>query len=222
MCLICMSMGSLYIPLNHTVAAAQGPQDPQDPFAAAPQPAAQPPARLFPTGLPAQAYGPGQGPYKITKVNKTNDPRVLWEDGNVAVIYAKDFPAGVGIGRTRTRSNLQDVLAAQIDDQLQTAPGKGSSFDFVKVWLKDLLAHPLPGPTQAKVVGRLPIDPKQFVPTVPTVAKSGRYKGAVIPDFPHDCAACGGKCYQGMFSCVHDTPDGKCPAEKPKEKKGRR
>lgn len=158
-------------------------------------------------------FGPGQGPQPVTKTNSTNDPRIIWEDGLVAIIYAKDFPAGTGMGRSKTRADLKDAINATIDDQLVTAPGKGSMHDFVKVWLKDLLARPLPGPAAPKIQGRLPIDPKQFIPVAPVIAKSGRYAGQIIPDFPHDCTACGGKYYQGMFSGVHDTPDGRCPAE---------
>lgn len=194
-------------------------QDPVDP-AAQTLPPAQPTPASSPRGfggfvLPHQPAQPAPGPppgTKITVVNGTSDPRVIWEDGHVAIIYAKDFPAGTGMGRSKTRADIKDAINATVDDTLQTMPGKGSYNDFVKVWLKDLLARPLatgPAPALPK---RLPVSPKDFVPVAPVVAKSGRYAGHIIPDFPHDCAACGGKYYQGMFHDVHDTPDGKCPA----------
>lgn len=225
MCYLCMGKDELTIQRVHGnwpgkwVASAGNntPPDPPDP----PTPPPSAPRISGGFGFAPPAFGPGQGPQKITKVNSTTDPRVLWEDGQVAVIYAKDFPANTGMGRSKTRGSLQDVLAAPIDDQLVTAPGKNSGFDLIKVWLKDILARPIQAPGAQKVVGRLPIDPKHYLPQTPVVAKSGKFKGQVIPDFPHDCAACGGKCYQGMFSNVHDTPDGRCPAESAPQKKRR-
>lgn len=180
-----------------------------------------PPPAPAPAGTtPGAQATPGPPPgTKITVVNGTADPRIVWEDGHVAIIYAKDFPAGTGMGRSKTRSDIKDAINATIDDALHTMPGKGSFGDFVKVWLKDLLARPLstgPGPQLPK---RLPVDPKDFRPVSPVIATSGRYKGQIIPDFPHDCPTCGGKYYQGMFSSIHPTEDGECPATKPKLKK---
>lgn len=166
--------------------------------------------------------GPGQGPQPVTKTNGTGDPRVIWEDGHVAVIYAKDFPANAGMGRSKTRKDVKDAINAAIDDALVTSPGAGSAHDFVKVRLKELLARPLPSGPAPRVQARLPIDPSQFRPVTPKIAQSGKYKGHIIPDFPHDCSACGGKFYQGMFSSVHDTPDGRCPAETKTVIRGRR
>lgn len=236
MCYLCMGKDESTIERVHGgwpgkwVASAQSgnPPDPYDPANAA-QPAAAPitsPAPAKPgvfggTRMAMPMFGPGKGPQPITVVNSTTDPRILWEDGKVAVIYAKDFPAGTGMGRSRTRAGLVEVLSAPIDDQLQTAPGKGSAFEFVKVWLKEILARPIANNPAATVVGRIANDPKQLVPRAPVVASSGTFKGQVIPDFPHTCAACGGKCYQGMFSNVHDTLDGRCPSEKRETKKGR-
>lgn len=179
----------------------------------------------MPTGK-VQHIGPaataGVGPTPITKVNSTADPRVLWEDGLVAIIYAKDFPANSGMGRSKTRKTPAEALNAAIDDQLVTAPGAGSAHDFIKVKLADLLARPLTKPV-ATVMPRLPVDPSQFKPVVPKIAQSGTYKGQIIPDFPHDCTKCGGKMYQGMYSSVHPTPDGRCPADsKPEAPKRRR
>jgi hypothetical protein len=147
----------------------------------------------------------------ITRVNSTGDARIIWEDGHVAIIYAKDFPAGTGMGRSKTRDDVKDAIQATVDDQLQTLPGPGSANKFIKVWLKDLLARPV-ATQQAVVRPRLAISPADFKPVTPKIAQSGKFKGQVIPDFPHDCPHCGGKFYQGMFSAVHDTPDGLCPA----------
>lgn len=171
------------------------------------------------TKMPTPGPPPGT---KITVVNGTGDPRIVWEDGLVAIIYAKDFPAGTGMGRSRTRSDIKDAINATIDDQLQNAPGKGSASDFVKVWLKELLLRPYVGaPSTMKLPTRLPVSPSQFVPVAPKIAQSGRFKGQIIPDFPHICSACGGPYYQGMFEGIHPTPDGKCPATKPTAKRGR-
>lgn len=172
-----------------------------------------PPLKINPVtnGVLGGGLGPGQGPTPVTKTNSTGDPRIIWEDGFVAIIYAKDFPANAGMGRSKTRKDIADAIKATIDDQLVTAPGAGSAHDFVKVWLKELLARPLPVGPAPKVQARLPIDPSQFKPVSPKIASGGTYKGKIIPDFPHDCHSCGGKYYQGMFSSVHDTPDGRCP-----------
>lgn len=175
-----------------------------------PTPSTNPWAGVKGTSIPS---GPGQGPQTITKVNGTADPRVLWEDGHVAIIYAKDFPANSGMGRSKTRKDVADAINAAIDDALVTMPGAGSAHDFIKVRLAELLARPVTAPV-ARVVARLPVDPSQYKPVAPRIAQSGRYKGQIIPDFPHDCIACGGKYYQGMYTSIHDTPDGECPALK--------
>jgi hypothetical protein len=223
MCYMCMKSGVEMGDAFHK--ALTSTPDPGFKPMAAPNTASDPNAPVPPSpkvgtgglfrGLSAApaAYGPGQGPQNITKTNGTGDPRIIWEDGHVAIIYAKDFPANTGMGRSKTRDDLKDAINATIDDQLVTAPGAGSAHKFIKVWLKDLLARPLPAGPAPKVVGRLPIDPAQFIPVAPKIAISGRYKGQIIPDFPHDCQACGGKFYQGMISSVHPTPDGRCPAE---------
>lgn len=205
-------------------------QDPNDPGAfkpfAAPNSAggAPPPVRNA-TPSPFAGMLPQTAPNgpKVTTVNSTGDPRVVWEDGHIAIIYARDFPANSGMGRSKTRDDVADAIKATVDDQLQIPVGAGSMGKFVKVWLKELLARPVVVPGGGpKVMPRLPIDPSQFRPVNPVVAKSGNYKGQIIPDFPHDCVRCGGKYYQGMFSNVHPTPDGRCPAEDKKMDKGRR
>jgi hypothetical protein len=204
-------------------AASGNPPDPNPP-AATPAPAKGGivVSGMSPFGAPQPTtYGPGQGPKPITKVNSTTDPRIIWEDGQVAVIYAKDFPAGSGMGRSKTRAGVVECLSIPIDDALHTAPGPGSRFEFVKVWLKDILARPVANPAITKQVGRVISDPSQLVPHPPKVATGGRYKGQVIPDFPHTCAACGGPCYQGMFQNIHDTPSGRCPTEDETKKKRR-
>jgi hypothetical protein len=160
---------------------------------------------------------PNPGP-PITVVNTTGDHRVLWEDGQVAVIYAKDYVPG--LPRSKTRDTIPAVLAAPIDPGLVTPPGPGQAYKFVKVVLKDLLANPvqLPAAPKPQMPTRLPVSPDQFRPVTPKVAQSGKFKGTVIPDFPHTCAACGGPYYQGMFDSVHPTPDGRCPKGAPKRK----
>jgi hypothetical protein len=183
------------------------------------------PANVWPTkatqGNPLTQPGPPPG-QKVTVVNGTGDPRVIWEDGHIAIIYAKDFPAGTGMGRSRTRGDIKDAINAAVDDSLQTMPGGGKLHEFIKVNLKELLQRPYAGsPQTAKVVGRLPISPSQFVPVAPKVAQGGSYKGRIIPDFPHTCAVCNGPYYQGMFEGIHPTPDGKCPAAAKTTKKGR-
>lgn len=192
--------------------------------AVAPQPAGVWPTAAVPpgTGLGGKpAPGPPPG-HKITVVNGTGDPRIIWEDGHIAIIYAKDFPAGTGMGRSRTRGDIKDAINAAVDDTLQTMPGGGKLHEFIKVNLKELLQRPYAGsPQTAKVVGRLPISPSQFVPVTPKIAQGGNYKGRIIPDFPHTCAVCNGPYYQGMFEGVHPTPDGKCPATAKAAKKGR-
>lgn len=160
---------------------------------------------------PVNTAGPSGPP--ITVVNGTKDPRIVWEDGHIAILYAKDFPANTGMGRSKTRDDVKDAINAVIDDTLQSAPGAGSLHKFVKVRLSEILARPLPAGPAPVARGRLPIDPSQFKPVAPKIAKSGSYAGQIIPDYPHDCTACGGKFYQGMFGGIHPTPDGKCPAE---------
>lgn len=172
-------------------------------------------------GGPAPAPAPNPHVAQGVTTNSTNDPRIIWEDGHIAIIYAKDFPAGTGMGRSKTRDDLKSAINADVDDQLQTAVGPGSANKLVKVWLRDMLARP-PITTQKAVQSRLPISPDQFRPVAPVIAQGGSYKGHVIPDFPHDCVRCGGKYYQGMFSSVHPTPDGECPATKTPTSKKRR
>lgn len=164
------------------------------------------------TPLPAAppAYNPGP---PITRVNGTQDPRIIWEDGHIAIIYAKDFPANSGMGRSKTRDDLQDAIKAPVDDQLVTPAGGGSQHKFVKVKLAELLARPLVSPAMApKPLHRLPVSPREFMPVSPKIAQSGTYKGRIIPDFPHKCQLCGGMYYQGAVEAVHPTPDGQCPA----------
>ena len=168
----------------------------------------------LPQAVPApqqQVYNPGPA---VTRVNSTQDPRIIWEDGHVAIIYGKDFPANSGMGRSKTRKDIKDALNAAVDDQLVTPPGAGSAHDFVKVKLAELLARPLQlNPAMApKPMARLPVSPREFVPVTPKIAQSGKYKGKIIPDFPHYCQLCGGAYYQGAVEAVHPTPDGKCPA----------
>lgn len=159
----------------------------------------------------------------FTRVNSTKDPRVLWEDSKIAIIFAGDFPANTGMGRSKSRKTLPDALAAQIDTNLQTGVGAGSASDLVKVYLADLLARPVGAPVKVAPVptGRLAHSPDVFRAPPPSIAKSGTYKGMVIPDFPHQCSACGGRMYQGMINSVHDTPDGRCPKESGNPKKRR-
>lgn len=176
-----------------------------------------------PQGVPQSPTPPAPNPSAApVVVNSTQDSRIVWEDGNVAVIYARDFPAMTGMGRSRTRTQVGAAVAAPIEDALQTPVGAKSGGEFVKVWLKELLARP---PLPAGTAGlpampvRLPLDPKDFRPVAPQIATGGTYKGKVIPDFPHPCVRCGGMMYQGNFSTVHPTPDGKCPADNVKPKK---
>jgi hypothetical protein len=191
-------------------------QSPPDPFSGGFKPMAAPnsaggayvPPKAPSTGVTIIGGGGGGGS-GVTAVNSTGDSRVLWEDGHIAIIFAKDFPANSGMGRSKTRDTVAEAIKATVDDQLQSPVGGGSMGKFVKVWLKELLARPVVVPGGGpKVMARLPIDPSQFKPVSP-----------VIPDFPHDCIRCGGKMYQGMFSNVHPTPDGKCPSEHAKVKK---
>lgn len=158
------------------------------------------------------------GALPFTRTNSTTDPRVLWENGHVAVIFGGDFPAGTGMGRSKTRTSLQDVLNTQIDPVLDSPVGPKSRGDFIKVYLAELLARPA-GSTKAHAVPvpRLPTSPDQLRVSPPRIAASGTYKGSVIPDFPHTCGRCGGKYYQGMFNAMHNTPDGRCPAESKKK-----
>src|SRR5687768_5505538 len=91
--------------------------------------------------IPPPAGNPIHSGGGITRVNSTGDSRVIWEDGTVAIIYAKDFPAGTGMGRSPTRKTIPDALNATIDAARQTAAGAGVANDFVKVYLKELLAR---------------------------------------------------------------------------------
>lgn len=233
MCIMCLKLGDdpAFCDPTHPRVATQGQNPPNpDPFMGLPPGnggtpvPAQPPQGTPAGGISVKKPGPGLGatPPPITRTNQTGDPRVVWEDGQIAIIYAKDFPANSGMGRSKTRGQLTDAIKATIDDQLQTMPGAGSANDFVKVWLKELLARPSAGMAQPKVVPRLPIDPIQFRPVAPKIATGGTYKGQVIPDFPHDCEKCGGKYYQGNFSSIHPTPDGLCPNDRPEKKPSRR
>lgn len=173
----------------------------------------QRPQGVAPGGnLPSVPAPSPQNTGGVTRVNGTNDPRVIWEDGHIAIIYAKDFPANSGMGRSKTRKDLKDAINAAVDDQLQTPVGGGSAQDFVKVKLAELLARPLAQRMAPKVQARLPVSPREFLPVAPKIAQSGRYKGHIIPDFPHYCQLCNGPYYQGAVEAVHPTADGKCPA----------
>lgn len=194
-----------------------------------PPQAPQPQQATFPTFAPAPGQGVQPtaqptvaGTLPFTPVNSTKDPRVLWEDGQIAIIFAGDFPANTGMGRSKSRKTLPDALTQQVDPGLTTAVGAGSRADLIKVFLAELLARPVGSQgavVQAPPVGRLPNGPTTFSP--PKIAKTGSFRGMVIPDFPHTCAACGGKMYQGMVQSVHDTADGRCPRETGgKKKKG--
>lgn len=205
--------------VSPTVAASgQAPYNPTPwsaPNIIAPtKPAAQPSLPSLP-GVSAPPANYGAPPFTTT--NSTKDLRVLWEDGQVAVIYGGDFPAGTGMGRSKTRTSLPDVLNAQIDPLLNAPVGPKSRADFVKVFLADLLARPVGSPPVAVAQPRLLSSPDQLRATPPRIAASGTYKGSVIPDFPHTCMRCGGKYYQGMFNAVHNTADGRCPAESKKK-----
>lgn len=164
---------------------------------------------------PAVYHNPGKG---ITVVNGTGDPRIVWEDGVVAIIQARDFPANTGMGRGPTRKTPVEALQTQIDPTRVTMPGAGAMNDFVKVVLKDLLARPVgaapaQAPAPAKGFGFRP-------PPKPMVASGygSVAKGVVIPDahFPHICGVCGGWYYQGTGE--HSTPDGRCPSKSAKKK----
>lgn len=189
---------------NQVLPAPQAPQAPQPGYSF------QAPITAPVTGTGHVQYGGG-----FSRVNSTPDPRILWEDGHVAVILGKDFPAMSGMGRTQTRKTLQEVLNATIEPTRQGAPGSGSANDLVKVWLKDLLARPVPGMPNYKAV--VPV--RGRVPTPMVASGNGDVpKGTLIPDshYPNQCKSCGGWYYSG--SGEHPTPDGKCPANSIKRK----
>lgn len=191
------------------VVAAQNSQDPNAPQGAvntAPAPQAPYIAPPLP-GYPTQQSTPKTK--GVTVVNSTSDPRVIWEDGKIAIIFARDFPANTGMGRSATRKDLKDAIMAQIDPGRTTMPGANSMNDFVKVVLGDLLARPLGGKAPS-------VKPKMFSgrpDPVPMIASGygSVPKGTIIPDahFPHKCGVCGDWYYQGTGE--HPTPDGACP-----------
>lgn len=172
----------------------------------------QAPPSPFAGGLPAT--NPNPSGYS-NWVNTTGDSRVVFDGGNCAsdevIIYAKDFPAGTGMGRSRTRPDPMDASKASIDPALMTPAGRGSANDFVKVRLSELLLRPIGAP---------PLNPNKHYarpPARPMVSfgLGSVAKGAVIPNahYPHNCGVCGGWYYQGTGE--HDgTPDGRCPKSK--------
>lgn len=211
MCRVCLELKELELSM------ANNTNSPNQPYQAGPLPG------VANQGMPTQAGQVGHSTTQnvggITVVNSTGDPRVIWEDGKTAIIHARDFPAGTGMGRSPSRKDIKDAIVAQIDPARQNAVGPGSAHDFIKVDLKELLARPM---TTGK---KLPVSPHQFRgrPEPKPMIASGyghAAKGVLIPDghFPHICGMCGGWYYQGTGE--HSTGDGKCPAtSKPSKKR---
>lgn len=182
----------------------------QAPYIAGPLPGFPQPAQATPA------------PHGITVVNSTNDPRVVWEDGVIAIIFAHHFPAGTGMGRGPTRKTVPEAIVTTIDPSRVTMPGAGTMNDFVKVSLAELLARPMNAQapkTQPAIKGF-----SGRPPAKPMVASGygSVPKGTVIPDghFPHLCGVCGGWYYQGTGE--HSTPDGQCPSKAKAAGKSRR
>jgi len=173
----------------------------------------QPLAGLPNQGMPTQQGQVGHNPMStqggITIINSTSDSRVLWEDGTFAVIYAKDFPANSGMGRSPTRKDVTAAIKATVDPARTQPPGQGTAMDFCKVMLQELLARPAgfrkPSVSPGMFGGRPPA--KQMIAS----GYGSVPKGTLIPDghFPHICGMCGGWYYQGTRE--HPTPDGRCP-----------
>lgn len=219
MCIICMrnNWSPAVSKTYHTRVLGQNqtpPAPPAQPYVAGPLPGL--PNQGMPT-VPGQVGHSSMQPVGgITAVNTTGDPRVLWEDGKFAIIHARDFPAGTGMGRGPTRKDIQDAINTQVDPARQNAAGAGTINDFVKVLLSELLARPVGSKTIAAPpprIGNRP-PPKQMIAS----GYGSVPKGTVIPDahFPHVCGMCGGWYYQG--SGEHNTPDGRCPTSVKKKK----
>lgn len=185
------------------------------PNTATPTQPAPPTPPSFPSFGSLPATNPNPSGYS-NWVNGTGDPRVVFDGGNCAtdevIIHAKDFPAGTGMGRSRTRPDPMEASKASIDPAIQTPVGKGSANDFVKVRLSELKLRPV-GVVSTGT-------PKAFAkPPVRPMVSFGLgnvAKGVLIPNahFPHHCGVCGGWYYQGTGE--HDTPDGGCPRGKGK------
>lgn len=167
--------------------------------------------------------------------NSTADPRVIWEDGNWAIIEAGDYPPG--IGRSKTRDSLADAITAPFDlvNPLTTPPGPKAVLDqkLVKVKLADLLATPVPQglgpagvptPIQTAPIGSIP-SPRGFIPikatpnnapvAPPSPFLSKPWSKRDVPEYPHTCRVCGGRYYQGLDKIIHQETEaqdgGKCP-----------
>ena len=93
--------------------------------------------------------------------NSTTDPRIIWEDGQWAIIEAADHIDG--LPRSQTRASLREaILTNSWDANRTTCPGKQTIAQgaLVKVKLADLLTFPIQWP---------PSSAPQTVPTPVTV-----------------------------------------------------
>ena len=148
--------------------------------------------------------------------NSTNDDRVIWEDGQWAIIEAGD--CWDGLSRSKTRDSIGDAVAAPWDPGMTTMPGPNSvtAKKLVKVKLAELLAKPataargvFPTPASFKDNGPVPA-----APVSPFLPKP--WKGKDIPEYPHVCRVCQGRYYQGLDKVIHEATEhsalqGACP-----------
>lgn len=150
--------------------------------------------------------------------NRTQDPRVVWEDGTIAIIEAGDYP--VGIPRSKSRKTLKEAAQQVPDAGLTTAPGAGTiaNKDYVTVWLKDLLGTPVPGTVATPTTTMTPAAFRGAA--TPTKPLPPDFPGKNVPEYPHTCLVCKGKYYQGWYKTIHESTEngplaGACPGPAP-------
>src|SRR3954470_15644595 len=88
------------------------------------------------------------------KNNSTEDPRIIWEDGQFAIIEGRD--CWDGLERSKTRDNLGDAIRQPIAGPMPK-PGAGKATDLVKVKLADMLANPVVGQAPGAPLTKKPL-----------------------------------------------------------------
>jgi hypothetical protein len=153
--------------------------------------------------------------------NSTNDNRVIWEDGNWAVIDINDWPESIGRSKTRDAGDIQGCLGSSWEAGLAGVKPGASSYG-QKKWVKVKLAELLNTPPAPKTIPQV-VQPRMFKPlqdpktpvAPPSPFMPKPYK--TVPDWPFVCQTCGGRFVQLATSSIHELTEfdpmlkGACP-----------